>query len=221
MSRFDDLDDHLRREQAVRQNLQDELISRVNEARARYLPHLQRAYTVVGDYYKTVLHPKGYILFPRLKEGLTPGELERMRYNTTLFAYVVNVLSPQNEQPYSNDHDSFRPWASPSIGEQDYHVWHPNIALHVSARITSHDLEAKNLEFGISMKAWGFVKEDKDSLIPQGITTSTYDGGWSHYATYVAITPEEMHLDDQVEVSLRLLTPNVIHHKEAFSKAIW
>ena len=217
MSRFDDLDDHVRREEEARENLRDEFISRINKEGARYLPQLQRVYSVVGDYYKTIIQPKGYTLYPRKKEGPTQGELEKMHYETTLFAYVANVLSPQDQRPYADD-DRFCHWAYPSIGEMDQHEWHPNISLHVSASITSHDLEAKDVELDIFMRAWGFVEGNADSLITKGITTSTQDGGWSHYSTNVMIEPDEKRIENQVEAGLRLLTPNIIHHKEVFNK---
>lgn len=68
------------------------------------------------------------------------------------------------------------------------------------------------------MQAWGSIDVAKDSLTPQGITISFGDAGWDHRATFISIKPDQSHLEDQIDTGLRLLTPNIVHHKETFQK---
>ena len=219
MSQFEDLEKYLEAEKIAGQVSEEEKTSKLLEARASYIPLLQRAYAVLGDFYITILQPRGYQLYPRKKEGLTPNELQNIHSQTILFAYVANILSPISEQPYPHDVDYFRTWAQPQIGELDYHVWHPNVGLHFATILTPEDRETINeVNLSIEMRVWGLMKIDHGSITPLGIRVYSEDGGWNKIATYLSIEPNESKLEEQVETGLRLLTPNIIHHKEAFRK---
>lgn len=124
MSRFEDLDQHLQKEQVAHQSAEEERVRKLLEARAKHLPDLQRAYEVLGDFYYSLLRPRGYNLYPRKKEGPTPNELLHINDRTILYAYVANITSPPKEQPYRHDFDLPPTWANPTIGEMDYHVWY-------------------------------------------------------------------------------------------------
>lgn len=216
MSRFEDLDRSLQEEEAARQSAEKERAEKMFEAGAKHLPDLQKAYKVLGDFYYSLLRPRDYKLYPRKKEGPTPNELRHINDRTILYAYVANIVSPQKEQPYNHDFDISPTWLNPVIGEMDYHVWHPNVALHFATILTPRagSLEGE-FDLSVKMRAWGLVDVAEDSLISQGITISFGDAGWEHMATFISIKPDE-HLGDQIETGLRLLTPNIIHHKEAF-----
>ena len=221
MSRFKDLDQHLQQEGINAQNQEEERIRKLLEARAQWMPQLQQAYAVLGDFYFTILQPKGYRLFPRQKEGPTENELRHLNSTTVLYAYVANILSPSSEQPYPDvTDDSFRTWAQQQIGELDYHVWHSNISLHFAALLkpAQKGTTIDQVRLGIEMRAWGRINIDERAPTPQGVRVSFGDAGWDHNATFVTIDPEVSRLGDQVDAGLRLLTPNIIHHKEAFRK---
>lgn len=218
MFRFEDLDRQLREEEVARQSAEEERVQKLFEAGAKHLPDLHRAYEVLGNFYYSLLRPRDYKLYLRKKEGPTPNELLHINDRTILYAYVANIVSPQKEQPYNHDFDILPTWLNPVIGEMDYHVWHPNVALHFATVLTPRVGSAGDeIDLSVEMRAWGLVKVAKDSLTPQGITISFGDAGWGHRATFISIKPGE-HLEDQIETGLKLLTPNIIHHKKAFQE---
>lgn len=226
MGRFDDLDDHLRREAAVAQMAEEERVRRLLEARAKHLPLLQRAYGVLGDYYVSLLQPRGYQLFPRRKEGPTPHDVGNIHSSTVLYAYVANILSPPDQRPYPHDNDPHELWRNPEIGELDYHISHPNVALHFATTLTPVWMPiekriGEDVKLKIEMSAWGRVKAEKEALTPLGISASFADGGWDHYKTFLSITPDADRVEEQAEAGLRILTPNIIHHKAKFYERLY
>lgn len=218
MSRFDDLDQHLRREEAARQEAEAQQIRKLLEAKDRQMLQLRRAYEAFGDFYKTILMPKGYIAVPRKKEGPSPNEFRHKYGSIALYAYVINVLSPQSEQPYPNDAYNLPIWAQPTITEGEGQDWHPNVGLQFATALTTEvGTTMDDVRLSVEMRAWGKVDFDKDALVRQGISAYVGDGGWDHIATSVTIGPGEARLEDQIETGLRILTPNIIHHKAAFN----
>ncbi len=219
-SRFDNLDDHLRRKEEIAKVKEQERIKLLLKAREECMPQVRRAYNVLGDYYNTILKPRKYKLFPRVKAEPTINEMSHISERTILYAYVANILSPRSEWPYPNEVDYPATWSSTTISEGDYHVWHPHIGLHFATILTpapsSH--QGNKVDLSIQMRAWGTIDIDKNSLVAQGINVSFQDAGWNHHATFIYIKPDEHRLENQVEMGLRLLTPNIINHKEAYNK---
>lgn len=217
MTQFKDLEQYLQDEEAARQMVEEERARKLLEARDGHIPALRKAYAVFGDFYVTILKPRGYRIFPRKKEGLTPNELRNLNDRTVLYAYAANVVSPRSEQPYPSDWDPMAIWLNPVIGELDYHVWHPNVALHFATTITPKPRSrGEGTDLSVEVRAWGRVEVDANALAEQGMTLSYQDAGWNSYATFVTLHPKDDRLEQQVEAGLRLVTPNVIHHKEAF-----
>lgn len=90
MSLFEDLEQHLKEAEAARQHAEEERVRKLSEARDQHLPALQRVYAVFGDYYKTLLAPRGYRVFPRRKKGPTANE-QRYIYGSTVFMRILQM----------------------------------------------------------------------------------------------------------------------------------
>jgi hypothetical protein len=218
MSQFKDLEQQLQGAEAARQQTEEERLKKLLEARDRHLPALQRAYAVFGDFYATLLAPRGYRAFPRRKDGPTLNEQRYVYGSTAFYAYVANVVSPSSQRPYPNDEDRLAHALNPVIGE-DHHIWHPNIALHFASTLTPNPKsQGEVMDLSVEVRAWGRVEVNPSDLAEQGMVISYSDAGWNRHATFITLQPEEEKIEQQVGTALRIVIPNVINHKEAFRR---
>lgn len=223
-SRFEDLDRLLKQGVEAETGVLNQAMAESTASRAKHWPMIERALDVFADFNATVLQPRvPFQIVTRIKDGPTLEELQKPLESNPHFAYVLNLVPPPGRRPYGfiTDDRFSSDWIKPEIDESaTWGSWYPMSAMQFAVLLSPEYLMgqgkyADELALVTYMKAWGYVDPGDKTLLPQGVSVYSGDGGWDKTATTVTVkytTPEVF--ETGIQQGLTLLAPHVIYHKE-------
>ncbi len=218
MSRFDDFDASLREEAAFRADAETRRKRAIADARnsPAMATLLQGSFDVFGEWYTGIIRPRTDLqLVPKIKEQLEPIS---SKLTEDHYIYRANLVPPLSELPAPHSVGNF-----PSFheeGEITGFDWNPNVALQLTTKMVGHyDKQGEIVGFDgrVAMLSWGISEREQDVLSLPDLYVENVDLGWEKYGTSIQIVGNMENPDattDNVVTALKLITPNVINHRD-------
>lgn len=201
MSKFNDFNEFLKKEQSQPINKSGKIQKRIN-SRKEYDEFLKFVFSVFGDYFSTIIEPRTPLI-PISSKKESPEE-EILDSKGNFYEYNIHLIHKNKNSSHQTKIAS----------------WHENTALQFtvgfySPRIETQNTFSDNLRPRILIKVWD--KIEVEDVKPINVGVSYTDISKKLFST-LWIVPENNNsklLEKQLTESLKIVTKNIINHNES------